>query len=121
MTITIPDKLSHALSVYAEKRNTTPERLAMLFISRSVPAPSKMLVCCACGAEFPGYKSNTLYCSAECYKSVPFPRLGITLAELSDCYGSSISVAAEALGVSIPQMRRTIKKFGLQDRFLTRG
>jgi len=109
------------LTVYAEKRNSTPEKLALSFVSRHIPSPVETLTCCGCGKTFPNYKKKKFYCSDTCYKSAAFPRLGIGLGALQDYYGSSLPVASEALGVSLVQFRRVVKRFGLLNRFEVRN
>lgn len=120
LTIVLPTKLSNALQIYAEKRKSDPLKLALDFISERVPNPVEILTCCGCGKQFPNYKKKKFYCSATCYKSAAFPRLGISFDDIRNYYGSTIAIAAEALGVSNPQMRRVVKKLGISELFLTR-
>lgn len=120
MTIELPPKLAAALVTYAEKRKTSPEKLALKYISVHVPSPVEMLTCCECGKQFPNYKKKKFYCCQACYDAAPFPRLGISWGEIQDHYGATVPAAAAGLGVSPEQLHRVIKRFKLADKFIHR-
>ena len=119
MLIDLPYYLSARLEGYAERKGTTPDRVLKNLIER-LPGPARTRTCLRCGKSF--YSSrNSLYCSRGCMSEVPFPRLGITWGDVQRRYGSTITIAAESLGVSRAQMERVVRKHGLRDRFETRG
>ena len=79
-------------------------------------------VCGNCGDVLINSHGPQQWCR-PCYLSVPFPRLGITLADVVDCadYGYTLKDSAFVLGVSYVQLRRVVNRFGLRDRFPSWG
>lgn len=114
MLIELTEDVSSRLEAYAESRGSTPERLIRRWVS-TLPTPSKIKVCVECGEQYRG--KNRYFCSRRCYERAPFPRLGIPMGALQDCYGMRVSTAALVLGVSVQRLQKVIRKFKLRNRF----
>lgn len=122
MTITIPDSLAERLTTYASNRNTTPEKVAIRYISESLPSHVvETVVCRNCGKRFKPHDGRALYCSYDCYKAMPFPRQqpDLTVEKLKRTCRMYFTQkrAAEALRVSYAQFQRAIKKHNLAHCF----
>lgn len=114
MYIEIPEKLYIKLQLYAKQKNSTPDKLAIKFITEHIPVTDSSIgVCCNCGEKFVVTAKKKLYCCYDCYTTSPFPRLGISINEIRDCYGISITEAAISLGVSRSQLSKVVKKYKL--------
>lgn len=81
----------------------------------------KHICTCTCGKVIISSRKQSK--CRECYLSTPFPRLKITLDDVA-AYGNdgvTAKDAAACLSVSYIQLRRVIKKNGLQHLFPTQG
>ena len=78
----------------------------------------KHVTSCKCGVVLVSSHAPLKHC-INCYKSVPFPRLDISLDDVIECgrAGYTMKDTAVVLCVSYVQLRRVVARFKLRSLF----